>query len=117
MTQILNFPISQTKSNISFLPNIFTILVKVYKKHQNENQYKKITFIGRQAYKYFYNLYSLLWGDAPEIPEFVLKIQAKKYAQKESAKIILDIIAEDRLKEFYINCARELKRTMKEMRK
>lgn len=117
MTQILNFPINQIKSNISLLPNLFTNLIQAYKKHQDEIRNKKIAFLEEEAYKYFHTLYYIFESDSPEIPHFVHERQAERYAREQANKVVLEVIADNRLNECYTKRVRELKRIAKEMRK
>ena len=101
MTQnnIINFPLKRTRNLLPFA-GLFANLINVYKQHQDEIRRRKIEFLEKQAFDYFYTLYAVFWSDSAEIPQFLQEAQAKKYAQEQSKKAVLDVIAENRLNEF-----------------
>ena len=111
MTQnnIINFPLKRTRNLLPFA-GLFANPINEYKQHQDEIRRRKIEFLEKQAFDYFYTLYAVFWSDSAEIPQFLQEAQAKKYAQEQSKKAVLDVIAENRLNECYTKRVNELKK-------
>ena len=62
------------------MSRIFSCLIKLYRRYQKKDRQRKIEFLMQQTFYYFYIWYILFYTYAPEIPDFIYKEQAKKYA-------------------------------------
>ena len=95
---------------ISFIPNLFSNLLKQYKAKQDELKQKKINFLTREAYQYFYDLLEFPKLADVDLPEFIYEEQRKKWAYQKASQALVDVIAEGRLEEYYAKRMKELKK-------
>ena len=87
--------------NVKLLPNLFTNLLKQYKAKQNELKQKKIDFLTKEAYRYFYDLLEFPKLSDVDLPEFIYEEQRKRIAYQKASKALIDVIAEGRLEKCY----------------
>lgn len=95
--------------NVKLLPNLFTNLLKQYKAKQNELKQKKIDFLIKEAYRYFYDLLEIPKLADVDLPEFLYEIQRRQLAYDYAYKALVDVIADGRLNECYTKRMKEIK--------
>ncbi len=115
MAKILNFKTKQQPQDVIVLPHIFTKLLEMYKKYQNDVKNRKIEFLHKQAFQYFYEQLDLpeVKEDGVDIPAFLQKHNAMRknllLADSKASQVILQIITDDRVDECYSRRVKELK--------
>ena len=102
MARVYEFPIKAVKK-ISVIPRVFTQLYEAYQKHQHDIRRKKIEFLHKQAYQYFYDIQYRPepMTDSIDIPHFVYEEQRRKRAYDLASKALLDVIKDCRVDECY----------------
>lgn len=95
--------------NVKLLPNLFTNLLKQYKAKQNKLKQKKIDFLTKEAYRYFYNLLEIPKLADVDLPEFLYEKQRRQLAYDYAHKALVDVIADGRLNECYTKRMKEIK--------
>lgn len=94
---------------ITMLPNLFSNLLKQYKAKQDELKQKKIDFLTKEAYRYFYDLLEFPKLADVDLPEFIYEQDRKTRAYQLATKAMVDVIAEGRLNQCYAKRIEELK--------
>lgn len=113
MARVYEFPIrTEAVSKISIIPKVFTQLFEMYQKRQNDLRKRKLNFLHKQAYQYFYDVQYRpeLEADSVDIPHFIYEEQRKKRAYDLASKALLDVIKDCRVDECYSRRVKELKR-------
>ena len=114
MANVVKLPIAATKvqkvSNIRVMPNIFTMLLKLYKKKQDEIRARKIKFLTGQAEEYYYSLLETPEIADVDLPEFIYEEQRKRLAKELASKAMLNVIINNRVDKCYSERIKELKR-------
>ena len=95
--------------NVKLLPNLFTNLLKQYKAKQNKLKQKKIDFLTKEAYRYFYDLLEIPKLADVDLPEFVYEQQRRELAYQYAHKALLEVIANGRLNACYSARIKETK--------
>ena len=94
---------------IALIPNLFSNLLKQYKAKQDELKQKKINFLTKEAYNFFYDLLEVPQAADVDLPEFIYEEQRRKLAYQKASQALVDVIAEGRLEECYAKRMKELK--------
>ena len=114
MTNVVKLPIAATKvqkvSNVRVMPNIFTVLLNLYKRKQDEIKAKKIKFLTTQAEEYYYSLLETPEIADVDLPEFIYEEQRKRLAKELASKAMLSVIIDNRVDKCYAARIKELKR-------
>lgn len=111
MTKIIEFPskVQKVKSKVSNMPNLFTVLLELYKKKQDEVKERKIKFLANEAYKFYYALLETPRVADIDLPDFIYEEERKKLAKEYASKAMLDVILEDRVDVCYRKRIKEIK--------
>lgn len=99
----------QPVKKVSVIPNLFSNLLKQYKAKQDELKKRKINFLTKEAYNYFYDLLEVPQVADIDLPEFIYEEQRRKIAYQKASQALLDVIAEGRVNECYQKRMKELK--------
>ena len=94
---------------IAMLPNLFSNLLKQYKAKQDELKQKKIDFLTKEAYRFFYDLLEVPQVADVDLPEFIYEEQRRKIAYQKASQALIDVIADGRVNECYQKRMKELK--------
>lgn len=114
MANVIKLPNAAAKvqkvSNVKVMPNVFTILLNLYKKKQDEIRAKKIKFLTEQAEEFYYSLLETPKIADVDLPEFIYEEQRKKLAKEYASKAMLSVIIDNRVDKCYRERIKELKR-------
>lgn len=94
---------------IAMLPNLFSNLLKQYRAKQDELKQKKIDFLTKEAYRFFYDLLEVPQVADVDLPEFIYEEQRRKIAYQKASQALIDVIADGRVNECYQKRMKELK--------
>ena len=111
---VVKLPIVATKvqkvSKVRVMPNIFTLLLNLYKKKQDEIRARKIKFLTEQAEEFYYSLLETPEIADVDLPEFIYEEQRKRFAKELASKAMLSVIIDNRVDKCYAARIKELKR-------
>ena len=113
MARVYEFPQRvQAVQKVSIIPRVFTQLFEMYQKRQHDIRRKKIEFLHKQAFQYFYDIQVIpeQKSDSNDIPYFVLEEQRKRRAYDQASKALLDVIKDCRIDECYTRRVKELRK-------
>ena len=114
MANVVQLPNTATKvqkvSNVRVVPNIFTMLLELYKREQDEIRAKKIKFLTEQAEEFYYSLLETPEIADVDLPEFIYEEQRKRLAKELASKAMLSVIKDDRVDKCYAARIKEIKR-------
>lgn len=124
MSKVIQFPRMSRVEKVSIIPRVFTNLFEAYKQKQHDIRRKKIQFLERQAFQYFYDVQEVsvpkVKQDEVDLPYFVQEIQAEKrrrdIAQDNASRVMLQVIKENRINECYSKRVKQLKEIAKQTR-
>ena len=125
MGSLLQFPSKYKNNKVSVIPNIFTILYQSYKKRQDDIKQRKIDFLEKQAFQYFYDIQEDIIvernSDKVELPHFIQEQEnekrRRKIAQDNASRAMLQVIEDGRVNECYSMRIKQLKQIEKQARK
>lgn len=83
--------------NLKPMPNLFMNLLNQYKKKQDDIRRKKINFLFKEGYNYFYDLLETPEIQDVDLPYFIYEDRRKKLAYEYASKALLDVIKAKKL--------------------
>ena len=103
------------------MPNLFTTILNLYKKKQDEIRQRKIKALKDAAYRYYFDLSvtneELSKFYTPhgviDLPPFIYKGKRIKFAEENASREVMRIVKENRVDE----CYRVLKKNLKNKRR
>ncbi len=106
MGNVINF--NRTRNRVV---QVFKNLLESYTSRRDEIMRRKIRFLQREAYQYFYDIeFTKLEAEkSVNIPFFMAIRQIRRRADEWAAKAVLDVIASGRLNECYTKRIKQLK--------
>lgn len=113
MSNVIKFPVYRAENQkISVLPKLFTKIYEMYQKRQDQIRQKKLAFLHKQAYQYYFELELAqrpITSDSVDIPYFIYEEQMRKLAYDKASKALLDVIKDCRVNECYTARVKQLK--------